>query len=176
MNKNFKSDKCPLFIADAMLGRLAKKMRLLGFDVEYHRGSDEELVKKAFFEKRIILTKDAGALNSKAARNLQAVLIPGDLNNHLNQLEFVFRWLRSSGINLKAGKPRCALCNYPLISVKKFSVKNRLPAYVYLKNNEVSTCPRCLRLYWKGTHYRNFLNELKEVVKRSKDSISYKNI
>ncbi len=137
------------FIADVMLGRLAKHLRLLGVDVLYDRTlGDNEIIRLSLEDDRIILTRDTDlARRPLAARHL---FITSDRIRE--QLEQVL-----ASIDPKTEiRPltRCALCNEPLASIKKEDVINRVPAYVYEKNNGFLHCAGCGRIYWMGTHVR----------------------
>lgn len=164
----------PRLILDAMLGRLARKLRLLGFDAEYHRGSDEELLYRAFGEGRIVVTKDTSALKHRLAKRVICVLIENRLSDYKSQLAFLLKALEKMGFDTSRAPSRCPECNKTLIKVKRRSAIKSIPAFVYLNApGKIHVCPSCLRPYWQGTHYQNFNRDLKVVMEGGKNEVSY---
>lgn len=150
-------------IVDAMLGRLCRKLRLLGYDAEYHRGSDEEFIRKAVLEKRIPVTRDLGIKNRRIFKEKGIPVIVPDSNDHRKQLMIVLKSLKKLNC-VQAKDPRCSICNRILAPIKSISSVSKVPAYVWLHHKEkIRICPECLRAYWKGTHYENFLSEMKKI-------------
>jgi len=135
------------FIADIMLGRLAKRMRLLGFDVLYDRTLDDnEIIRVSLEQNRVILTRDT----ELAGRPLAAgcVFIKHDtVEDQLNQVLDAFM------IGSIPGRlTRCSVCNDPLLPVTKQDVKDIVPEYVYGNYSGFLRCAGCGRVYWEGTH------------------------
>ncbi len=133
------------FIADVMLGRLAKRMRLLGFDVLYDRTlSDNEILRLALEQNRVILTRDTAL----AARPLAG--------NHLfiesDQVQEQLDQVRSSFPGALSPLTRCSVCNAPLKRLAKQDVLDLVPIYVFETEEDFSRCESCGRIYWKGTH------------------------
>ena len=137
------------FIADVMLGRLAKHLRLLGLDVLYDRSlGDNEIIRLSLEQERIILTRDTSLANRPlAARHL---FITSDRIRE--QLDQVLGSIDPQTIIHPL--TRCAVCNEPLIPVKKEDIINRVPDHVYEKKSSFLECPKCGRIYWRGTHVR----------------------
>jgi uncharacterized protein with PIN domain len=135
------------FIADAMLGKLARWMRTLGCDVEYFNDiGDAELVKKAVAEERIILTRDTLLLKRRAAKG-RSFFVEGDhVAAQLRQVAERF------GLPGRPVLTRCLRCNRPLERLDKEAAKDRVPPYVFETQEEFSRCPSCGRVYWAGTH------------------------
>ncbi|MCX7831756.1 MAG: Mut7-C RNAse domain-containing protein [Actinobacteria bacterium] len=172
-----RTEEPPRLIVDAMLGRLAKKLRLLGIDAAYHRGSDRELFKRALTEKRIVVTKDTDAVRTKAAKSVLSILIPKELNDYRSQTSFLINELKKLGFKTYSFFGRCSLCNSTLIQVKKISASKIIPSYVYLyTGKKIKLCPVCLRAYWEGTHFKKFTEDLKVVMERSEEDISNKQV
>jgi len=144
------------FIADAMLGRLARWLRLLGFDTLYEPHiTDAMLIKRALAEDRLILTRDT----SLSKKNIKCLLISSD---------DVFEQLREVIIALvlkEQDTPRCANCNGQVINIQKQDVEGLVPDYVYLNYNNFMRCVDCGRLYWEGTQYMDVKKRLREVFK-----------
>jgi uncharacterized protein len=138
------------FIADVMLGRLAKRLRLLGHDVLYDRTLDDNAVIRISLEQdRIILTRDRGLSDRPLAGN--HLFIEGD-----DQASQVLQVLSFLDCSSPAERPepltRCSACNSLLVPVIKRDVKDMVPDYVYQAYNEFFQCPGCRRMYWPGTH------------------------
>jgi uncharacterized protein with PIN domain len=137
------------FIADVMLGRLAKWMRLLGFDVHYDRTmTDNELIRISLEQDRVILTRDTGLVARPLASN--HVFIEHDhVRQQLDQV------LTTCHITSMPGPlTRCSVCNTLLSPVAKEDVGDLVPPYVFEKNNSFLRCENCGRIYWKGTHVK----------------------
>jgi hypothetical protein len=138
------------FVVDCMLGKLAKWLRVLGFDALYmNRAEDRDLLLLARREKRILLTKDHGLLQSAAG--LPRLWVESD--SWPEQLDQV---LAAFNLREKA-KPhsRCLACNVALRRVPKKSVRNLVPPFVFDQASAFASCPACGRLFWPGTHFRD---------------------
>ncbi len=140
------------FIADVMLGRLAKRMRLLGIDVLYDRTLDDnEIIRLSLEQDRVILTRDK-ALNDRplAANHL---FIKSDLVQQ--QVEQVLS--NFSLESLLNPLSRCSGCNEPLDRITREDARDLVPQYVYENNYLFLRCPQCKRTYWYGTHVRRMV-------------------
>jgi len=140
------------FIADGMLGRLAKWLRMLGYDTLYDpRWDDNELVRRARAEERLILTRDTILAKRPGVRSLliSSQSLEGQLRQILDEL------------SLKANAPfcRCSLCNVPLVEIERATARNLVPPYVFATQSHFRRCPQCSRIYWRGTHWQR-MNEL----------------
>jgi uncharacterized protein len=135
------------FIADVMLGRLAKHLRLLGLDVLYNRTLDDnELIRRSLEESRTILTRDTGLVGRPLAAD-HIFIATNDLAGQIREV------LDSSGLDgLPLPLTRCSECNEPLAPVPREEARDLVPDYVYEKNEEFLGCRKCGRIYWKGTH------------------------
>ena len=151
----------PRFIVDVNVGRLAKWLRVMGYDTLFpQENSDNELVRIALRENRVLVTRDAGIAQRRAARlgQMQVVhIVSDDLRSQLKQL------VRDLGLNLDSGFSRCVLCNELLYPIAKDRVAGRLPPYVLQTQSQFMECPQCHRLYWRGTHWSNMMDELGRV-------------
>ncbi len=149
------------FICDDNLGKLAKLLRAYGYDVLFYRNiSDGDLIAKALADNRHIITRD-GKLQSKGAPKDKLTLIPMDNPDY--QVKFVLEKLK-----LKPDKnkwlTRCIDCNATLIEISKEDYIDIIPPYVYQTLNEFSRCPKCGKLFWKGTHYQNIIKRLSTLI------------
>jgi hypothetical protein len=138
------------FIVDCMLGKLAKWLKILGFDAAYlNRAEDRELLLLARREKRVLLTKDQGLL--KAAAGIPSLFIESDdWQEQLAQVLDSFR-LRE----LARPHSRCLLCNVGLKKIPKRTAKNLVAPFVFERAGSFSICPSCGRVFWPGTHFED---------------------
>lgn len=146
----------PPLLLDAMLGRLARWLRMLGYDAAYLPDTDDlELVRLARAESRLILTRDRGLV---ARRGVQAVLI--DSQQIDEQLEEA---IAAVGPPPQPATPRCMACNVPLEPLPHEAARDRVPPYVWRTAHEFTTCPCCGRIYWQGTHWEGIRQRLGKV-------------
>ncbi len=147
------------FFADAMLGKLARWMRTLGYDVLYETGIDDtELLLKADEEGRVVLTRDTLLMKRRLAKGRAVFIESGDLSGQLRQVAEMFPIEKDKLLT------RCLRCNALLSSVEKEAVKEKVPSYVFSTQNEFSICPACNRVYWGATHRERMLEELKRML------------
>jgi uncharacterized protein with PIN domain len=139
------------FVADTMLGRLARWLRLLGFDVLYPNLDDKELLK--FADERIILTRDKELGEKENVFLIKSV----DVNEQMKQ---VINELR---VEINTPLSRCSVCNQVLVEEDKKSVKNLVPERIYKSNDMFWRCPGCNRIYWKGSHYDKIMKKIEEL-------------
>jgi len=146
--------KVPGFICDFMLGRLAKWMRLMGFDTTYHRDTDgKTIIYHSREEGRTILTRS----RILAEKYDDLILIRSEhLVEQLRQVAGI--------VDIKSPFSRCPVCNTEIEEVKKDRIKEKVPPYVFETHNGFKRCPQCGRIFWKGTHYKEIeklINEIK---------------
>lgn len=134
-------------LADGMLGRLAKWLRLLGYDTAYDAtASDPELARRARAEGRVLLTRDH---ELAARRGLRTLLIQSQV------LEEQVREVRAGlGPPSQPALSRCAVCNSVLEPISHDQAARRVPPYVLRTQTEFRRCPGCDRIYWPGSHLR----------------------
>jgi uncharacterized protein len=141
------------FIADIMVGKLARYLRMTGNDVLYINNiDDDEILEIAKNDERIVLTRDSLMLLRRPFRNnsIRSVFIKDD--NIIKQL----RQIKSDlGIPLKPNLLRCLECNTELLKAQKENLKDKVPLYVYKTQKDFLHCPKCDKYYWRGTHYDN---------------------
>lgn len=148
------------FYADAMLGKLARWLRILGYDVEYESSiSDDDLIARAIHEHRVILTMDRKLTERESAKNSLLIRSPS-YKEQLRQVITHFNIDYKSGIFT-----RCLVCNRLLVPIEKDKIKDKVPPYVYLTQDEFDICQQCQRIYWSGTHRVKMLKMLDEILK-----------
>lgn len=136
------------FIADSMLGSLARWLRILGFDTLYYRDiRDNDLVRLARQQCRTIITRDTGLSGSRKVERI--ILVKS--NELKDQLKEFLLWIKGQGI-----KPcpftRCPICNGNVHPVDKSKVRNDVPEYVFLNTQSFYQCSICGKVYWEGSH------------------------
>ena len=136
------------FILDAHLGKLAKYLRMLGFDTLYQNDfKDSEIIAIALKEKGIILTRDKSLLKSK---DIQHGYYVRATEKH-EQLREVVR--KFDLYNQFHSFTRCMTCNTKLVSKKKEEIIHKLDPETTAIFNEFYYCPYCDKVFWKGSHF-----------------------
>jgi hypothetical protein len=140
-------DRPPLLIADAMLGSLAKWLRIMGFDTLYFRDiADNELVRLSRKEGRLLLTRDTGI--ARGARQGECLLIYSEKT--LVQLREV---ISATGVPAADQRfPRCSVCNGRLIQKQREEIMDVVPDYIYSHCSAFVKCNNCGKVYWEGSH------------------------
>ena len=141
------------FIADVHLAKVAKYLRLLGFDTLYFRHIEDDILVK-FSQQRIVLTKDRAL--AKRSKNIYLVQSK-EIKKQLIEV------LRHFAISSCHPFTRCLIDNTLLQRVAKEHIINRLPPRIKQDFNQFWICPRCQRLYWHGSHYERMLEVVYEV-------------
>jgi len=153
----------PRFLADAMLGRLARWLRILGYDTEYFPGEDDELIRRARRENRLLLTRDTRLLH-RCSGGVRGAMNP--LPHLFIESDHVMEQLRQvvAALHLNPAAPparRCSCCNTVLESRDKAQVVGLVPEFVWSHHQAFWACPRCRRIYWAGTHRRRMEEAIK---------------
>jgi len=145
-------------LVDAMLGRLAKWLRILGYDTAYLADTDDFAVMRlARAEDRLILTRDRGLARRRGVR---ALLVSGEsLEEQLRQVCGVL------GLPAEGAFSRCPVCNQALMDATPEQVATGVPGYVQRTQECFSFCGGCNRIYWRGTHWQRmaaFVSRLRD--------------
>lgn len=149
----------PGFLLDGMLGTLAKKMRMLGFDAEFSADEDDTLIRyRSLSEGRIVLTRDA-RLAEKLGESSWLVSGAGVREEFASVLPL----LRRLGLPVKP-LTRCLDCNAILCEMAREEVRKRVPRYVWMTAERFMGCPRCKKCYWPGTHADRMAAEIAEML------------
>lgn len=155
-------DEALQLLADGMLGRLAKWLRLLGYDVAYdNAASDPELAHRARAEGRVLLTRDR---ELAARRGLRTLLIRSQV------LEEQVREVQDSlGPPPHPALSRCAVCNSVLEPVPPAAVASHVPPYVLRTQTQFQHCPGCDRVYWPGSHLQAMRGQMERFTNEETD-------
>lgn len=155
----------PRFVLDVHLGRLARHLRLLGFDSLWCRDADDaELVRVSLGEKRILLTRDRGIL--KRAPLTHAYFVRQQVPSR--QVVEVLRRFDLVGTVRPFG--RCRECNETLQDVDKAEVEDLLPPRTRRDFDEFRRCLGCRRVYWKGSHFDRLRTLVDDLLAEAKES------
>jgi uncharacterized protein with PIN domain len=150
------------FLVDRTAGKLARWLRILGFDVEYLATCDPaSIARQARQSGRRVITR-----NRRLAERLGTDAIVLESQHLEGQMRQVV-----ARVGPGRCKPfsRCNVCNAGLVGVEKERVKGRVPEYVYSNQEDFSVCPVCGRYYWQGTHWRNMAEEIARIVEVRSD-------
>ncbi len=146
------------FIADRTLGKLARKLRALGFDAAYRGGGNlDGAVKAAAAEDRILLTRSRRV--AAKAPGLRILIIESD--HPRKQVEEVLAAFKITPSPEKYFS-RCIVCNEELRPIPKEETEGRVPDFIYRSYDPFHICPRCRRIYWPGTHYQKMITQIKK--------------
>jgi len=149
----------PRFVTDAHLGKLARLLRLLGFDTVHASDLyDGEIVALSAAEGRCILSRDRQLLRHGAVRR-------GRWIRSTDPIEQARETVRRFDLAGQA-RPftRCTVCNGCLARVEKAAVLDRTPPRTAAWLDEYTECSSCRRLYWPGTHRRRLDRVLRRVL------------
>ncbi|MDD5730713.1 MAG: Mut7-C RNAse domain-containing protein [Candidatus Omnitrophica bacterium] len=146
------------FLLTKELGRLAKWLRILGFDAEYFTENNAgSLIIQALRDERIILSRNRRLAK---ARGVKTIFISSEKIKE--QVPEVLKALNIEAVSDKMFT-RCILCNTALIAVGKDKIKALVPEYVFETQERFFSCPECGRIYWQGSHWGNVVDTLKEL-------------
>lgn len=137
------------FAAEATLGKLAKWLRILGFDTLYVRHALSKETVDAREQHRILLTRTQRIRDQKTFQPL--IFIRS--NHPFAQLEEVVKALDLVASDIKPFS-RCIRCNTQIQEVDKGAVRGKVPDYVWETHDRFQTCRQCRRIYWAGSHTR----------------------
>lgn len=152
-----------LFLVDGMLGNVARKLQLFGFDSEYHSDMDDfELIEKAKKEQRIIISKDRELISRAKRQGVISVHV-----NKENEIEQFLEILEQIPLKLdiiSGDTARCTKCNFPTSQINKSEISGKIPQKVSEFNDKFWKCGNCEQIYWEGTHIKK-LQEFLEKIK-----------
>ena len=152
------------FAVDGMLGSLARKLRIYGFDTLYDSSfNDDELLRLVQTKQLILLTSDRELFTRALRLGIQSILLTEEKD--VERIVTVFRTLKVSSGDIDAAKSRCAACNGELLSTNRSNLKASLPDTTLRRHEYYYTCKNCGKVYWKGSHWRKLESLAREVSK-----------
>jgi uncharacterized protein with PIN domain len=152
------------FVADCMLGRLAKWLKILGFDVLYFpKAEDKDLVETSRREKRVLLTRDTGLIEKTKKRPGRLFIESDDWRDQVVQV------LDEYGL-WDAVRPnsRCLDCNVPLKELPRSKARNLVPPHILKTAPSFAMCPGCGRIFWPGSHSDDMETKIAALRRRSR--------
>ncbi|MEW5763729.1 MAG: Mut7-C RNAse domain-containing protein [Acidobacteriota bacterium] len=143
-------------LCDAMVGKLARYLRLLGVPTGYARdASDDWLLEEARRTGAVLLTRDRPLLARSARRGVRALDPSSD--SPAEQLRNVVKALGPLPEN---SPPLCLDCGAPMLDVDRREVLGRVPPYTFLTHRRFSCCACCGKLTWEGSHLERFRRDV----------------
>jgi len=156
------------FVADCMLGRLAKWLKILGFDVLYFsKAEDRDLVEVARREGRVLLTRDTGLIERTAKRPNRLFVRSDDWEDQIVQVLDEFELWGKVRPNT-----RCIECNLPLRPLSRDRAKNLVTPYVCEHASSFAVCSGCGRVFWQGTHFGDMERKIEALLERRGKTIT----
>jgi uncharacterized protein with PIN domain len=141
------------FVADAMLGRLARWLRALGYDTLYFRDApDRRLLGIALRERRRLLTRDTAL--ARRAREAGLLVRAESVDAQLREVA------AACSLGRRAPLSRCLECNGALAVAPRETVRDRVPPYTFATQREFRECRGCGRVFWAGSHAAGILRRL----------------
>jgi len=148
------------FIVDCMLGKLAKWLKILGFDTVYlNKAEDRDLLLLARREKRVLLTKDQELLLA-ASGHPSLSIENDDWQEQVAQVLDAFR-LRDRA----RPHSRCLACNIKLKRIPKRLARNLVTPFVFERAPSFAICPSCGRVFWPGTHFQDMARKVERILR-----------
>ncbi len=150
-----------------MLGNLAKKLRLLGYDSKYDSSvEDSDLIKIGEKQRRVIVTKDENLSKSAEKTGVMSVLIRG--NDEIEQIVQIAKKIGLSDFIIDTNSARCVNCNGKLGSIDKIRIMNKIPSGIYERQEKFWMCNDCKKIYWEGTHFEKLQEFVQKLNQRLK--------
>jgi uncharacterized protein len=147
------------FFVDAMLGKLARWLRILGYDTAYERNiANGAIVDRVLNEHRWLVTRDRYLVQRKAVRGRFTLIRSDFVPEQLQQIR------TELGIRLAIDEEtvcRCVACNHILENIPPAQAGPRVPPFVAKHQTHFTGCPNCGQLYWAGTHWGHLQQQLK---------------
>lgn len=146
-------------LLDGMLGSMARKLRMFGFDTLYYNGLDDALlIDKCREEGRVLITGDEELCNHASRLGVRSIFVRG---NGVDDVAYVLRALGIRSIEFDIKHARCSMCNSTVEHVSKDSTG--LPDGILARYEAFYRCINCGKVYWEGSHIRRIV-EFKEGV------------
>ena len=150
----------PQFLVDSMLGNVAKKMRILGYDAVYSADMpDEQILEQAARSGRTIITRDAELSKRAAKLSVPTISVAGNLESLV--MSEIIRALNITPA-ISGESARCPICNGDTVKITGEEAGGRVPDGVRGRTDLFWECRECRHIYWEGTHIRNLREAARE--------------
>ena len=150
-------------MADAMLGKIARKLRMFGFDTIYDPNIDDiDILNSSKYESRIVLTSDRMLFNRCKKKGIDTILTYKE--TEIENLITIFSSLNIKSINSQKLPYLCTRCNGLLDTlIDKNLIKYDIPVRLLCSNKIFYKCSRCRKIYWRGSHTEHISRLIKEL-------------
>ncbi len=149
------------FLVDRMLGKLAKGLRMLGYDAIYYKGDDAyQLYSLARHDGRVILTRNTKLVQKRPEDHIIAIAE----DYPFLQLKEVIQKGHLS-LNEENLFSRCLICNAIIDPIPHEEAQGKVPDFIYFQKKDFSQCPQCRRIYWEGSHQENMVKKVEELLR-----------
>ena len=153
------------FVVDGMLGSLARKLRIFGYDTIYDaKMINEKILEVAQTEKRIILTSNTRLDQNAIKKKVNCILLNEE--SDYDRLCKVLENTWEKGSHLSPHEARCSICNGEMIQVAKKEVSNLVPEGVREYHEKYYRCTSCGKVYWIGGHWERLYALSEKIIKR----------
>ena len=152
-----------LFMADAMLGKIARKLRMFGFDTIYDPNIDDlEILASPKYNGRIVLTSDRMLFNRCKKKGINTILTYKE--TEIENLVTIFSSLNIKSINSQKVPYLCTRCNGLLDTIiDKYLIEYHIPAKLLHSNRIFYKCTKCGKIYWRGSHMEDISSLIEEI-------------
>jgi uncharacterized protein with PIN domain len=150
------------FVADAMLGKIARKLRMFGFDTIYDSNiEDYDILNLSKYRKRIVLTSDKTLFKRCKKKGIDVILTYE--KTEIENLVTIFSTLNIKFVAQKLPH-LCTRCNGQLDTIiEKNLIKYDIPIHVFNNNKIFYQCRKCGKIYWKGSHIEHISCLIKKI-------------
>ncbi len=146
------------FVADMMVGRLARWLRIFGYDTLYDPQKPvRQWIPRLLSENRVLLTRNR-QIESEVPPNRYFWVEPNQPDDQIREVVRAFDLDTNHFVF-----SRCLLCNEPVVPVEKKKVVGKVPPRVWETQNDFQQCPVCGRVYWKGSHLQRVLEHIRKI-------------
>lgn len=151
------------FMADAMLGKIARKLRMFGFDTIYDPNIDDmDILDSSKNKGRIVLTSDRILFKRCKKRGINTILTYKE--TEIENLVTIFSSLNIKSINSQKVPYLCTSCNGLLNTIiDKNSIKYDIPVRLLHSNKLFYKCTNCRKIYWRGSHMEQISYLINEI-------------
>lgn len=148
------------FIADGMLGKLTRWLRILGHDVRYSNNLDDaSLIAASKKERRILLTRDFELYKQATGKGVDAFYVEGETGEE-KLAEIANRF--GIDLNVDMSTSRCPKCNSRVKPIPKNRVADKVGKSTFVHYEEFWKCQKCGQIYWQGAHWKGIRRKLEE--------------
>lgn len=145
---------------DAMLGKLARWLRALGYDSLYNNSiDDDELLDQARRQGRVLITRDR-VLHERCGDVPSILIVANDVESQIRE----FMDAMKTGPDPALFFTRCIECNEALERIGHEEADGRVPEFILLKHDRFSRCPACGKVFWQGSHHDGMRGKFLEIL------------